>query len=248
MPWLRIDENAMEHPKITGLPDGAFRLWVQGLAYCQKFLTDGVIVDIGLRSLRAYSQKRKGCLTDVGLWDIIEAGVTVHDFLDWNDSREQVQSARQGARERMQKLRGSSREQTPKFAGSSRLPSPTPQHTTPPTRSGEPNGGESAARSKRPIFKGTRFVVFEWQLDDLRKMLGPHVDAFDLHEWFFTLSAKADAANIVIPQRDGGKWLYEQTLQEAIRRGLPVAIAVGTSKTAGNVAALARFAAKGATA
>jgi hypothetical protein len=103
------------------------------------------------------------------------------------------------------------------------------------------------ARSKRPIFTSSRFVVFEWQFDDLRRLLGPSFDAFDIHEWFFELSKKADAAALVIPQRDGGKWLQEQTMAEAVRRGLPVAIsaAAPVGKTAGNAAAKALFVARG---
>jgi uncharacterized protein YdaU (DUF1376 family) len=105
-------------------------------------------------------------------------------------------------------------------------------------------------RSKRPMFKGQRFVVFEWMYDNLRQMLGPHFEAFDVHAWFYNLDAKAEAANLVVPQRDGGKWLMDQTLAEAIRRGLPVAASSqgGSSKTAGNAAALARFVSRGKTA
>lgn len=105
MPWVRIDENALEHPKIGGLSDGAFRLWVQGLACCQKFLTDGVIADVSLRGLRAYSPKRKGELVSTGLWHETDAGITVHDYLQWNESREHVMAARNHARERLQKHR-----------------------------------------------------------------------------------------------------------------------------------------------
>jgi|SRR6185436_10663207 len=108
-------------------------------------------------------------------------------------------------------------------------------------------GGDADARSKRPIFRGSRFTVFEWMLDDLRKLLGQHVDAFDLHTWFFTLDAKATAEGFVVPQRDGGKWLLAQTQNEALRRGLFLdsAASVGTGKTAGNAAAIARFIARG---
>lgn len=80
------------------------------------------------------------------------------------------------------------------------------------------------ARSKRPIFSGQRLTVFEWMLDDLAKLLGSYVDAFDLHAWFFDLDAQAMAANMVIPQRDGGVWLQAQTLAEAQRRGLTIAV------------------------
>jgi len=118
-PWVRIDENAMEHHKIGNLSDGGFRLWVQGLAHCQKFLTDGFIADGAVRLLRAYSPKRRAELLTSGLWEISETGVSVHDFLQWNDSREQVMSARQAARARMSRLRRSSGEQQPNFARSS---------------------------------------------------------------------------------------------------------------------------------
>lgn len=250
MPWIRIDENAMEHPKISGLPDGTFRLWISGLAFCQKYLTDGEIAGTALRGLRSYSAKRCAELLDVGLWEENSAGVRVHDYLDWNEGRERVLKARQMARERMQKLRGcsggSSGEQAPNVRGVLRDPPQSPQS---PTRSGEQNGEEASparARSKRPIFKATRFVVFEWMLDDLRKLLGPHFEAFDVHAWFYELSEQVDRAGIVVPQRDGGKWLLEQTTQEALRRGLPVATTQPTnSKTAGNLTALQAFAAKG---
>ena len=96
----------MEHPKIGGLPDGAFRLWVQALAYCQKFLTDGAVNAVALKGLRAYSSKRRAELVSVGLWNEAEAGaVVVHDFLDWNDSKEDVLRARKDSKERRQRWR-----------------------------------------------------------------------------------------------------------------------------------------------
>jgi hypothetical protein len=103
MPWVRIDEHAMEHPKVAGLPDGAFRLWVTGLSYCQKFLTDGFISDVAQRGLRAFSQKRRDELVTARLWDAIESGVHVHDYLIWNASREHVLNSREQARNRLRK-------------------------------------------------------------------------------------------------------------------------------------------------
>lgn len=88
------------------------------------------------------------------------------------------------------------------------------------------------ARSKRPIFTGQRFTVFEWQLEDLMRMLGRHTDAFDLHAWFFDLDAQAANSHQVIPLRDGGRWLQAQTLAEAKRRGLAIADGVPVKPTA----------------
>jgi uncharacterized protein YdaU (DUF1376 family) len=113
-------------------------------------------------------------------------------------------------------------------------------------RSAEDVPALADARSKRPIFKGQRFVIFEWQLDDLRRLLGLAFDAFDVHAWFFELDARAAAADLAVPQRDGGKWLQEQTLEEAAKRGIAIATThQGTGKTAGNLAAAARFVARG---
>jgi hypothetical protein len=80
-----------------------------------------------------------------------------------------------------------------------------------------PNG-----RSKHPVFKGSRFVVFDWMLDDLRKLLGRHFETFGLDEWFDRLDRET-SGEVVMPQHDGGRWLQARTLEEAQRRGLTVA-------------------------
>jgi uncharacterized protein YdaU (DUF1376 family) len=101
-------------------------------------------------------------------------------------------------------------------------PSPSPSPISVPT---EPkSGGRQDARSKRPIFSGQRLTVFEWMLDDLTKLLGNYTESFDLHQWFFDLDEQMRRTDMVIPQRDGGAWLQAETLKEAQRRGLPVAV------------------------
>lgn len=101
-------------------------------------------------------------------------------------------------------------------------------------RSGEERRGEEGipaplvgadARSKRPIFSGQRVTVFEWQLTNLAGILGPHLDAFDVHAWFFALDAQCVADGTVAPKRDGGAWLESALVREAQRRGLPLKFA-----------------------
>lgn len=43
MTWVRLDDEFGEHPKIAALSDSALALFVTGLAYCNRNLTDGFI-------------------------------------------------------------------------------------------------------------------------------------------------------------------------------------------------------------
>ena len=88
-----------------------------------------------------------------------------------------------------------------------------------------PKSPPLTARSKRPIFTGQRLTVFEWQLEDCLRTLGPHADTFDVHEWFFAVDAKALNEGVVIPKRETGDWLIHQLVAEARRRGLPLTLA-----------------------
>lgn len=105
MPWVRIDEHAMSHPKIAGLSDGSFRLWVQALAHCQNVLTDGLVKTIALRGMTAYTARRRAELIEAGLWRDADNGIVVHDYLQWNDSRAQVLKAREAEKNRKRRWR-----------------------------------------------------------------------------------------------------------------------------------------------
>jgi hypothetical protein len=72
------------------------------------------------------------------------------------------------------------------------------------------------------MFQGQRFVVFDWQLDSLERMLGKHAHAFDLPEFFFTLDSRLAASGEVLPPITH-RWLEEHVFAEARKRGLPVA-------------------------
>jgi hypothetical protein len=102
MAWVRIHDGAMTHPKVVGLSDKAFRLWVWGLSYAQQHLTDGLLTAdaIPTRFRRAID-----VLVTRKLWETHDVGYKIHDYLTWNDSRELVLSKRGAARERMSNFR-----------------------------------------------------------------------------------------------------------------------------------------------
>jgi hypothetical protein len=85
------------------------------------------------------------------------------------------------------------------------------------------------ARNKRPSYQSDRFVVFEWQIEELGRMLGKHLYDFDLHAFFDSLSRQSREAGLVIPsdREKRWKWLQSQVEAEAQRRGFPMADAGG---------------------
>ena len=111
MPWVRIDENAMDHPKFVAISANAWRLWCEGMTYCQKHLTDGFIPTQGVKGMRYYSLAALRMLLAPlvpgkgPLWHDADGGYRVHDYHDWNESRDAVLTAREESKERRRKWR-----------------------------------------------------------------------------------------------------------------------------------------------
>lgn len=96
MPWVKLDDRFPSHRKVALLSDRAFRLHVSALCWCSENLTDGHITDRELplvakvRSVKATAQQ----LVDAGVWDRTADGWAIHDYLDYNPSREQTAAER----------------------------------------------------------------------------------------------------------------------------------------------------------
>ncbi len=95
---------------------------------------------------------------------------------------------------------------------------------------------EPNMRSKHPVFKGQRFVVFDWQYEDLGRLLGPHFEDFDLDLWFDRLDKQLVKDKQVVPQRDKGEWLQARCLEEAKKRGLSIVSAKPKKMSAAELA------------
>lgn len=87
MTWVKVDDSFPRHPKVIGLPAAVKWSYVEALCYCAQYLTDGafppgIVPDKDVRSL-----------IEVGLVDLADGGsFAVHDYLEYNPSRESVQS------------------------------------------------------------------------------------------------------------------------------------------------------------
>jgi hypothetical protein len=109
MAWARLDDGFFCHPKVTELaelnPPAGF-LHIRAISYCTKYLTDGFITRSAVASLvpvEADREEQVKALIDVGLWYLDpenDRRYAIHDFLDWNPSKVEVNEKRLKDRER----------------------------------------------------------------------------------------------------------------------------------------------------
>lgn len=128
MSWVKLDDGILGNPKITRVGPIGFALHVAAIVYCARNLTDGFVpygqarhllgvqwtedTDSGIRiqSLAMTSgmagsdglevvEHMIKLLCTVGLWERVEHGYMVHDYLVYNPSREQVLAEREANRE-----------------------------------------------------------------------------------------------------------------------------------------------------
>lgn len=137
MPYLNLDDNYPDHPKVEALSDAAYRLHGATMFYAARFGLDGHLTRAQLRARRCWSTRTELELVAGGLLHTpgqgcdsehcpADDGTTyrLHDFLEWNkpaawwaEQREQgrrrkaawAERARAGKAEKRTKERGSER-------------------------------------------------------------------------------------------------------------------------------------------
>lgn len=166
MAWVRIDDQFDEHPKFARVGPLGMALWVTGLAYCNRNLTDGFIPWSVARNLvnweylgpeeedgrqRVYTVsvtsgmhgEDVSCktiiplLVEAGLWDEVDGGYQVHDYDQYQPSKEKVMAERAANAERQQKYRD---RQSGRYTGKSNGDS-----------NGVTNAGRNSVSNDRPV-------------------------------------------------------------------------------------------------
>lgn len=123
MPWVRIDDEFAQHPKLMRVGPLGMALQVAALCYCNKHLTDGFIPWAAARSLLPWEFLGPECkrfrigvisgmssedvaadfviglLLEAGLWDETEGGYVIHDYLNYQPSKNEVLAEREQKRE-----------------------------------------------------------------------------------------------------------------------------------------------------
>lgn len=109
MPWVRFDDDFPDHWKIEPLSDGAYRLHTTAIFRSSKWLTDGYLPKNRLDLVAPRRMKRPGKyvteLEAAGLWEPVEDGWQLHDFLDYQPSKAQVTADRRKTAERQKRWR-----------------------------------------------------------------------------------------------------------------------------------------------
>jgi hypothetical protein len=102
MSWVKLDDQFPDHPKVVAAGSAAAWLFVCGLSYCSRLLTDGFIPRGQVRRLTDAKtpDRLADQLVKVGLWETADGGFRVHDYLVYQPSREQIEAGRSVARRR----------------------------------------------------------------------------------------------------------------------------------------------------
>lgn len=108
-PWVALLCDMPENPKLEGLTDKAFRLYIVSLCDAGKNLTDGEIRANRAPVLLAIanaSRRHVGELVQAGLWDGNGTGPwRIHDYLKYQPSRSWWEKQRETTRERVKRWR-----------------------------------------------------------------------------------------------------------------------------------------------
>jgi len=105
--WLKLDDQVTEHPKCVSLSCEAWTLWLHGLTYCSRNLTDGDIPDAILSRLSPCRRPRKAAaeLVAAGLWERVENAHHVHDYEKHQRTKAEILDSRTSASARQKASR-----------------------------------------------------------------------------------------------------------------------------------------------
>lgn len=142
--WLKLDDGTDEHPKFTRYGrdyDACFVTWVRLCLFCARNSTDGVIPymkerEFDPRIIELLLQPFKDSSGPLERND--DGDLMVHDFLEYNPSREQVEAERKKGKERVTRHRQNRR---------NAVTAPVTQGVT----NGECNGVRSDAPYPNPL-------------------------------------------------------------------------------------------------
>lgn len=100
MTWVKIDDHLHAHPKFRAAWEQeptSVGLELFALSHCAAYLTDGRVDELFVRSWFRTARRREraiDALVGAELWVPIGDGWQIHDYLDYNESKEQIEDRR----------------------------------------------------------------------------------------------------------------------------------------------------------
>jgi hypothetical protein len=102
MTWIRVDDHFADHPKVMALGRdrlSGLGLWHVAASYSARYLTDGYVPASFVKAQAP--QRLIARMVEVRLFKVAGENYLLHDWLEYNPSREKVMGERQAAKDRM---------------------------------------------------------------------------------------------------------------------------------------------------
>jgi len=99
MAYTNTDYSFWTNPKIRFAGRDAAFLYIAGNGFCNEYLTDGFISDtdietVAFNAFQRQPKKAVELLVKAGLWDRVPGGYMIHDYLDYNKSKQEIEELR----------------------------------------------------------------------------------------------------------------------------------------------------------
>lgn len=166
MTWIKLDDNAVDHPKVASLTDRAFRWWVKGLSYASRLLTDGLLPPTFWKPVPKQTRSE---LTSAKLWDWDDPNFRIHDYLSHQSSRDAVTQKRADNVERVTRYRERKRNALQARDSNAVV---TPPETDTETENRDREEQERPPTPLKPLISGEASSVGWW------KIHGSHTEGF----------------------------------------------------------------------
>jgi len=99
MAYTNTDYSFWTNPKVRAAGKDAAFLYIAGNGFCNEYLTDGFISDTDIETVafNAFLRSPKKAVESLmvaGLWDRVRGGYKIHDYLDYNKSKKEIEELR----------------------------------------------------------------------------------------------------------------------------------------------------------
>lgn len=97
MSWFRLDDNGYDHDKVLSAGDRAYGAWCRAGQYSSNKKTDGFVSHRAAKQINSDVRVWKR-LVEVGLMESVDGGYVIHDYLEYNPSKAELEAKSEAKR------------------------------------------------------------------------------------------------------------------------------------------------------